>query len=244
MSLCPRMRTLAAQADIHFSLYIVPFRGAAQSANQLLKGIHVFGGILEPSEKVEWLAKLPAVMQTSRYCWQILHANSDVPRLLLEDGSTLILCQVPPSCRLADRNERSAGRLRSKQHLLSGAQSLDFRSVCVARVARRAAQHPTTRGRSLAFGALEDFQSFGRWQFPTDDSGNPIDAPCPGRAGDKRNMKWQRHWMLTDIPQIPDETARFSPSPGSRAIGFSQMAHRRGSLWWLDDLVHRRSWVL
>jgi len=66
-------------------------RRAAQSADQLLKGIGVFGGVLEPSQEVEWLSKFSAVMQTSRYSRQVFHTNSNVPGLLLEDGSAFIL---------------------------------------------------------------------------------------------------------------------------------------------------------
>ena len=84
---CP----LSAHADIYFPLYVPPLRRAAQSADQLLKGIGVFGSVLEPSQEVEWLSKFSAVMQTSRYRRQVFHTNSNVPRLLLEDGSTFIL---------------------------------------------------------------------------------------------------------------------------------------------------------
>src|SRR6516165_1560090 len=63
----------------------------AQSADQLLKGIGVFGGVLEPSQEVEWLSKFSAVMQPSRYGRQVFHTNCNVPRLLLEDGSAFIL---------------------------------------------------------------------------------------------------------------------------------------------------------
>ena len=56
-----------------------------------LKGIGVFGGVLEPSQEVEWLSKFSAVMQPSRYGRQVLHTNPNVPRLLLEDGSAFIL---------------------------------------------------------------------------------------------------------------------------------------------------------
>src|SRR5215467_9934769 len=84
---CP----LSARADIYFPLYVPPLRRAAQSADHLLKGIGVFGGVLEPSQEVEWLSKFSAVMQTSRYRRQVFHTNSNVPRLLLEDGSAFIL---------------------------------------------------------------------------------------------------------------------------------------------------------
>ena len=82
---------LSARADIYFPLYLPPLRRAAQSADQLLKGIGVFGGVLEPSQKVEWVPKFSAVMQTSRYGRQVFHTNSNVVRLLLEDGSAFIL---------------------------------------------------------------------------------------------------------------------------------------------------------
>ena len=82
---------LSARADIYFPLYVPPLRRAAQSADQLLEGIGVFGGVLEPSQEVEWLSKFSAVMQTSRYGRQVFHTNSNVPRLLLEDGSAFIL---------------------------------------------------------------------------------------------------------------------------------------------------------
>ena len=84
---CP----LPARTDIYFPLYVPPLRRAAQSADHLLKGIGVFGGVLEPSQEVEWLSKFSAVMQTSRYGRQVFHTNSNVPRLLLEDGSAFIL---------------------------------------------------------------------------------------------------------------------------------------------------------
>src|SRR6516165_1874778 len=84
---CP----LSARADIYFPLYVPPLRRAAQSADHLLKGFGVFGGVLEPSQEVEWLSKFSAVMQTSRYGRQVFHTNSNVPRLLLEDGSAFIL---------------------------------------------------------------------------------------------------------------------------------------------------------
>src|SRR5215469_6189505 len=84
---CP----LSARADIYFPLDVPPLRRAAQSADHLLKGIGVFGGVLEPSQEVEWLSKFSAVMQTSRYGRQVFHTNSNVPRLLLEDGSAFIL---------------------------------------------------------------------------------------------------------------------------------------------------------
>jgi hypothetical protein len=83
---CP----LSARADIYFPLYVPPLRRAAQSADDLLKGIGVFGGV-KPSQEVEWLSKFSTVMQTSRYGRQVFHTNSNVPRLLLEDGSTFIL---------------------------------------------------------------------------------------------------------------------------------------------------------
>ena len=51
----------------------------------------MFGGVLEPSQEVEWLSKFSAVMQTSRYGRQVFHTNSNVVRLLLEDGSAFIL---------------------------------------------------------------------------------------------------------------------------------------------------------
>src|SRR5499427_7283192 len=80
-------KRLSARADIYFPLYVPPLRRAAQSADHLLKGIGVFGGVLEPSQEVEWLSKFSAVMQTSRYGRQVFHTNSNVPRLLLEDSS-------------------------------------------------------------------------------------------------------------------------------------------------------------
>jgi hypothetical protein len=52
---CP----LSARADIYFALCVPPLRRAAQSADQLLKGIGVFRGVLEPSQEVEWLSKFP-----------------------------------------------------------------------------------------------------------------------------------------------------------------------------------------
>jgi hypothetical protein len=81
----------SSNANIYLPLHIPPLRRAAQSADHLLKGIGVFGGILEPGQEVEWLSKFSAVMQASRYCWQVFHPNSNVPRLLLEDGSAFIL---------------------------------------------------------------------------------------------------------------------------------------------------------
>ena len=86
-----KVRSLSAGADIYFPLYVAPLRRAAQSADQLLEGIGVFGGVLEPGQEVEWLSKFSAVMQTSRYGRQVFHTNSNVPRLLLEDGSAFIL---------------------------------------------------------------------------------------------------------------------------------------------------------
>jgi len=83
---------LSAQADVYFSLYVPPLRRATQSAHHLLKGIGVFGGVLEPCQEVEWLSKFAAVMQAPSYGWQVFHTNSNVPRLLLEDGSAFILC--------------------------------------------------------------------------------------------------------------------------------------------------------
>src|SRR6516162_8909821 len=82
---------LSARADIYFPLYVPPLRRAAQSADHLLKGIGVFGGVLELSQEVEWLSKFSAVMQTPCYGRQVFHTNSNVPRLLLEDGSAFIL---------------------------------------------------------------------------------------------------------------------------------------------------------
>ena len=90
-SFCADTVALSARADIYFPLYVPPLRRAAQSADHLLKGIGVFGGVLEPSQEVEWLSKFSAVMQTSRYGRQVFHTNSNVPRLLLEDGSAFIL---------------------------------------------------------------------------------------------------------------------------------------------------------
>src|SRR6516162_9658429 len=87
IEVCP----LSARADIYFPLYVPPLRRVAQSANHLLKGIGVFRRVLEPSQEVEWLSKFSAVMQTSRYGRQVFHTNSNVPRLLLEDGSAFIL---------------------------------------------------------------------------------------------------------------------------------------------------------
>src|SRR5262249_33117587 len=84
---CP----LSARADIYFPLYVAPLRRAAQSTDQLLKGIGVFGGVLEPGQEVERLSKFSAVMQTSRYGWQVFHTNSNMPRLLLKNGSAFIL---------------------------------------------------------------------------------------------------------------------------------------------------------
>ena len=82
---------LSARADIYFPLYVPPLHRAAQSVDHLLKGIGVFGRVLEPSQEVEWLSKFSAVMQASRYGRQVFHTNSNVPRLLLEDGSAFIL---------------------------------------------------------------------------------------------------------------------------------------------------------
>src|SRR5215467_14135240 len=73
--ICP----LSARADIYFPLYVPPLRRAAQSADHLLKGIGVFGGVLKPSQEVEWLSKFSAVLQTSRYGRQVFHTNSNVP---------------------------------------------------------------------------------------------------------------------------------------------------------------------
>jgi hypothetical protein len=82
----------SAHADIYFPLYVPPLRRATQSPHHLLKGIGVLRGVLEPSQEVEWLSKFAAVMQAPRYGRQVFHANSNVPRLLLEDGSAFILC--------------------------------------------------------------------------------------------------------------------------------------------------------
>jgi hypothetical protein len=87
------MTQCSARADIYFPLYVPPLRRAAQSADQILKGISsaCSGGVLEPSQEVEWLSKFSTVMQTSRHGGQVFHTNCYVPRLLLEDGSAFIL---------------------------------------------------------------------------------------------------------------------------------------------------------
>jgi hypothetical protein len=81
--------------------------------------------------------------------------------------------------------------LRSQQHLLFNAQGLEFFSVCIARIARCASQNPAAFKRPLRFSPFNHRKPFGRWKALTRNGSDPLNAPYPGRAGDKGNLKRQ-----------------------------------------------------
>src|SRR5262249_21755180 len=101
-------------------------------------------------------------------------------------------------CCLPDRNERGARRLRSQQHLLLNAQGLEFFSVCIARIARCASQNPAAFKRSLRLWSFNHRKPFGRWNALTRNGSDPLNAPYPGRTGDKSNLKRQGHGIFLD----------------------------------------------
>ena len=97
------------------------------------------------------------------------------------------------------RNERGARRLRSQQHLLLNAQGLEFFSVCIARIARCASQNPAAFRRPLRLWPFNHRKPFGRWKALTRNGSDPLNAPYPGRAGDKSNLKRQGHGIVMNL---------------------------------------------
>ena len=91
--------------------------------------------IFEPRKEVKGLAKLATVMQASGDRGQVLQADTDVVRLFLEDGTALVLSQIPPRIRFADRDKCGLRRLRTVEFLLVCHQGVDFGTICVSRVA-------------------------------------------------------------------------------------------------------------
>jgi hypothetical protein len=68
----------AGQADINFSVNMVPFLGLAQPAHQLFKTFAMLWRKFEPGKKVEGFAKLATVVQAPSYGRQVLQADRNM----------------------------------------------------------------------------------------------------------------------------------------------------------------------
>lgn len=171
---------IAAQSNVDFAIDVQPFGCAAQPSNHVFECAGMFWSVFKPSQEIEWLTEFAAMVQASRNRRQIVQTDSNMPRLLFENGSSFILSQIPPRRRFADRNERRARSFRSRQTGLFRNQRVHFRLVRVTRIARDAAQDPRAIRIGLGRRRFNDSQTLGHRQSGAHDRFNTVDPPMSG----------------------------------------------------------------
>src|SRR2546425_179856 len=87
---------LAEEPDVDLALDVCPFLRLAEAIDELLKGVCVFRGELEPSQEVERPAQVAAVVEPAGDRRQVLEPGSNVVRALFEDPAAVALGQLPP----------------------------------------------------------------------------------------------------------------------------------------------------
>src|SRR5215472_17781501 len=167
----------ACQANIDLTIDVPPLLGLAEPPYQLVEGAGVLGSVLEPRKEIEWFTQVATVVQTPRDGRQILETDADVPRSVLEDGTSFVLRQRPPRVRFADRNQGGPCRMRTAEAFLPGVEGVELLPLRVASIARDPAQHPGRRPWIAA--ALEHREPLRGGQPGADDSLDPVDAPHP-----------------------------------------------------------------
>src|SRR5262249_17958809 len=135
----------------------------------------VLWSVLEPREEIEWFTQVTTVMQTPRDGRQVLETDADMPRLVLEDGTSFVLRQRPPRVRFADRNQGGPCRMRTAEGFLPGGEGAGLLPLRVASIARAPAQPPGRRPWMAA--ALEHREPLRGGQPGADDSLDSVDAP-------------------------------------------------------------------
>jgi hypothetical protein len=217
----------APKTDVDFPLHVAPFLRATQDAHQLLEAEGIRGRVLKPSEEIERLAKIAALVQLTGDRGQIAQARRDVGRALFEDRAALVVSQLPPSSRLGHRNEGGAGRLRASERRLAGVEFGALPARHVPFVTRNPTQDPAdAHGRGLG--------SVIRYQNPLNPAERRPDHrlkafDVPGTAGttdESRDMKWHRRGKFNG--RILEAAGRHGPwlSNGSR-LSCGRNAHGR-----------------
>src|SRR5262249_20270441 len=112
----PKEGLCACQANIDLTIDVPPLFGQAEAPHQLFEGASVLWSVLEPREEIEWFTQVATVMQTPRDGRQVLETDTDMPRSVLEDGTSFVLRQRPPRVRFADRNHGSPCRIRTAEY--------------------------------------------------------------------------------------------------------------------------------
>jgi hypothetical protein len=79
------------EADVDLADDVRPLICPTKAPDQFLEGGLVVWRELKPGDEVEGLVKVPPMMQATRDRGQVLHANCDVVRALLEDRASLLL---------------------------------------------------------------------------------------------------------------------------------------------------------
>src|SRR5207248_5359243 len=86
----------AGQPDLDLALDVGPFLGGSQASQEFVEGACVGRSELEPGEKVELFLTVPPVGQAPGDGREIVEADGDVVRPVLEDRPPLVLSEVPP----------------------------------------------------------------------------------------------------------------------------------------------------
>ena len=131
-------------------------------------------------QKIKRLSEFTAVVQASRYTWQILQADSNMTRPFFKYCPSLVLRHLPPGSRFSDRNERGTGGVRSHQAGLPGYEFINFGSVRIPRVTCYAAKDPfalIVQFRSRSFQYIEPLS---HRQSQAGDFANSLDLPQSG----------------------------------------------------------------
>jgi len=122
-----------------------PLGGCTQPRHQFLEPGRVLRGVLEPGEEVERLPEVAAVVELARDGRQVLRADADVVRPLLEQLAALVLSECPPGTGLRDGDQRRAGRSGPAELRLLGGQRVVLAAPGVTQIARPSAQRPPAR---------------------------------------------------------------------------------------------------
>ena len=81
----------AREADVDLALDKAPFVAGAEAGDQLVEGGFMLWGVFEPGEKIEWLAKVAAVVEAPGNAGEIFETDRCVVGTLFIDGPALVL---------------------------------------------------------------------------------------------------------------------------------------------------------
>jgi RNA polymerase sigma factor (sigma-70 family) len=179
------------ESDVDLAVDVGPFLAGAEQSEQLVERARVGGGELEPGEEVERLAQVTAVVQPARHRGEVAEPDGDVLRPVLEDRPALVLGQVPPRRRLADRDERRGLGFGATESRLPFDERSPLGSLDVPLVAREPTQGP----RRFRYGVatLDDGQTGNGLEPRTDDRRRADGLPGSGRTSEERDVQGRGH---------------------------------------------------